>query len=398
MLDGGGATVPAGRVQTVRGRYERLLGDYSRAIGRVAGMTPSENGEAERLYDEASQAHEDAVRAYEEAERRYEEKHKPYEAAVAAAERVYEEKRRERVKVVEEVREQFEKAPDLYQQHFQEVLEKYQQTCAEEHEQVVAASGLYILGTERHEARRIDNQLRGRAGRQGDPGTSRFYLSLEDDLLRIFGAERIQKIMDRLGMEEGEPIEHGLVTRAIENAQKRVEAHNFDIRKHLLEYDDVMNKQREVIYQQRRSFLAGENLKSEVLEMIEELTEQTVAVYASKEVFAEEWDWKGLNDTLFRQFNFRLSVTEDERKDFTPEMLADVVREKALQVYDEKEHTFTPPVLRYLEKMILLQAMDGLWKDHLLSMDHLKEGIGLRGYGQKNPLQEYQKEAFSMFE
>ena len=398
MLDGGGATVSAGRVQTVRGRYERLLGDYSRAIGRVAGMTPSENGEAERLYDEASQAHEDAGRAYEEAERRYEEKHKPYEAAVAAAERVYEEKRRERVKVVEEVREQFEKAPDLYQQHFHEVLEKYQQTCAGEHEQVVAAGGLYILGTERHEARRIDNQLRGRAGRQGDPGTSRFYLSLEDDLLRIFGAERIQKIMDRLGMEEGEPIEHGLVTRAIENAQKRVEAHNFDIRKHLLEYDDVMNKQREVIYQQRRSFLAGENLKSEVLEMIEELTEQTVAVYANKEVFAEEWDWKGLNDTLFRQFNFRLSVTEDERKDFTPEMLADVVREKALQVYDEKEHTFTPPVLRYLEKMILLQTMDGLWKDHLLSMDHLKEGIGLRGYGQKNPLQEYQKEAFSMFE
>ena len=299
---------------------------------------------------------------------------------------------------MEEVREQFEKAPDLYQQHFHEVLEKYQQTCAGEHEQVVAAGGLYILGTERHEARRIDNQLRGRAGRQGDPGTSRFYLSLEDDLLRIFGAERIQKIMDRLGMEEGEPIEHGLVTRAIENAQKRVEAHNFDIRKHLLEYDDVMNKQREVIYQQRRGFLAGENLKSEVLEMIEELTEQTVAVYANKEVFAEEWDWKGLNDTLFRQFNFRLSVTEDERKDFTPETLADLVREKALQVYDEKEHTFTPPVLRYLEKMILLQTMDGLWKDHLLSMDHLKEGIGLRGYGQKNPLQEYQKEAFSMFE
>jgi preprotein translocase SecA subunit len=398
LLDGGVATVPTERLEAMRNRYERLLEDYSRAIVRVAGTTVSDNGEVTRLCEEASQAYEEAVRAYEEAERCYEEKHEPYEKAVAAAERAYEEKRRERVKVVEEVREQLEKAPDLYKQLFDEVLEKYKQTCAEEREKVVAAGGLHILGTERHEARRIDNQLRGRAGRQGDPGTSRFYLSLEDDLLRIFGAERIQKIMDRLGMEEGEPIEHGLVTRAIENAQKRVEAHNFDIRKHLLEYDDVMNKQREVIYQQRRGFLAGENLKNEVLEMIEALAEETAAFCANKEVFPEEWDWKGLSDALFRQFNFRLTLSENEREDFTPETLADLVREKALQAYNEKEHAFTPPVMRYLEKMILLQTMDGLWKDHLLSMDHLKEGIGLRGYGQKNPLQEYQKEAFAMFE
>ena len=191
---------------------------------------------------------------------------------------------------------------------------------------------MHILGTERHEARRIDNQLRGRAGRQGDPGTSRFYLSLEDDLLRIFGAERVQKIMDRLGMEEGEPIEHGLVTKAIENAQKRVETHNFDIRKHLLEYDDVMNKQREIIYQQRRDFLGGENLKNEVLGMIETLMEDLVATFATKEVFPEEWDWKGLDDALFRQFNMRLALSEDEHKDFTPDKLEDLVKEKVFQM------------------------------------------------------------------
>ncbi len=398
LLDEGPARVVAPRVEAVRSRYERLLETYTRAVWRIAETPLSENGEVAQRYEEARRAYEDAVFAYEEAERRYEEHYKPYEEAIAAAERAYEEKRRERVKVVEEVREQLEKAPDLYQQLFDDVLAKYRQTCAEEREKVVAAGGLHILGTERHEARRIDNQLRGRAGRQGDPGTSRFYLSLEDDLLRIFGAERIQKIMDRLGMEEGEPIEHGLVTRAIENAQKRVESHNFDIRKHLLEYDDVMNKQREVIYQQRRSFLAGENMKGEVLAMIEELAEDIAAAHASKEVYPEEWDWKGLNDGLFRQFNFRLQLSEDAQKNSTPETLTDLVREKAVEVYDERERGFTPPVLRYLEKVILLQTIDALWKDHLLAMDHLKEGIGLRGYGQKNPLQEYQKEAFAMFE
>jgi len=398
LFAGGVLAEPPEQARTLRIRYERVLGDYSRAISRIAEGAVSENGAVEAAYLEARQAYEEAVRAYEEAERLYEDAHKPYEDAVAEAERVYEEKRRERVKVVEEVREQLEKAPDLYKQQFDEVLEKYKAICAEEREKVVAAGGLHILGTERHEARRIDNQLRGRAGRQGDPGTSRFYLSLEDDLLRIFGAERVQKIMERLGMEEGEPIEHNLVTRAIENAQKRVEAHNFDIRKHLLEYDDVMNKQREIIYQQRRSFLGGENLKNEVLEMIEALAEDVVASFANKEVFPEEWDWKGLDDALFRQFNLRLALNEDEHKDFTPETLEDFVKEKIRHVYEERERTFSPSVMRYLEKVILLQTIDSLWKDHLLSMDHLKEGIGLRGYGQKNPLQEYQKEAFAMFE
>lgn len=398
LLNDGAGTASVSQLETTRERYDRIVEDYNRAILRLTAASVSENGEVTQHYEEAKQAYEEAQRAYEEAERGYEEQHQPYTEAIAAAERAYEEKRREHVQAVEEVREQLEKAPDLYKQLYDEVLEKYRKICVEERGKVVAAGGLHIIGTERHEARRIDNQLRGRAGRQGDPGSSRFYLSLEDDLLRIFGAERIQKVMDRLGMEEGEPIEHGLVTRAIENAQKRVEAHNFDIRKHLLEYDDVMNKQREVIYQQRRGLLAGESLKSEVIEMVEGMAEQTAADYANPDLPPEEWDWKGVDDALFRHFNARLHLNEEEKQNFSQESLADFVRERALRTYEEREQTFTPPVMRYLEKMILLQTMDNLWKDHLLSMDHLKEGIGLRGYGQKNPLQEYQKEAFAMFE
>ncbi len=397
-FEGPEGTQQAANIENVRYRYERLLNEYDRAVLRLTEGVMSENGEVEHAHSEAQQAYDEAVSTYEEAERQYEEQHQPYENALATAEREYEEQRRERVKVVEEVREQLEKAPDLYKQQFDEVLEKYQSICTEEREKVVAAGGLHIIGTERHEARRIDNQLRGRAGRQGDPGASRFYLSLEDDLLRIFGAERVQKIMDRLGMEEGEPIEHGLVTRAIENAQKRVEAHNFDIRKHLLEYDDVMNKQREIIYQQRRSFLGGENLKSEVLEMIDDLVEETLASFVTKELDPTEWDWKALDDALFRQFNLRLTLSDEDQKEMTSEQLEEIVQKNVFQAYEAREQSFTPPVLRYLEKVILLQTIDGLWKDHLLSMDHLKEGIGLRGYGQKNPLQEYQKEAFTMFE
>jgi len=299
LLAEGAAAVSGERLEGARQRYERWLEEYGRALLRAADSLLPENGERNLSYEEARAAYEEAMRAYQEADQRYEEKRKPYEEAVARAGQIYEAKRRERVKAVEEVREQLEKAPEQYRQVYDEVLEKYRRICAEEREKVVAAGGLHILGTERHEARRIDNQLRGRAGRQGDPGTSRFYLSLEDDLLRIFGAERIQKIMDRLGMEEGEPIEHKLVTRAIENAQKRVEAHNFDIRKHLLEYDDVMNKQREVIYQQRRSILAGENLRGMVLAMIEERAEHLALTYADKDVFPEEWDWKALNEAFF---------------------------------------------------------------------------------------------------
>ena len=396
--DGTGEGEASERLNLNRSRYEGWLEDYCRSIIQMAGLAMSENGGAQEEYEDARRAYEENQQAYQDADQRYEEARKPYEAAVAEAERVYEQKRKDHVQVIEEVREQLEKAPDAYSQDFNEILEKYEQTCSEEREKVVAAGGVHILGTERHESRRIDNQLRGRAGRQGDPGSSRFFLSLEDDLLRIFGAERVQKIMDRLGMEEGEPIEAGLVTRAIENAQGRVEGHNFDIRKHLLEYDDVINKQREVIYEQRRGFLSGENLKGQVLEIVEGMAEESVLNYADKGIDPTEWDWKGLDDTVFRQFNMRLGLSEEQQEELITEDLQDLVRDRALQHYEEREQAFTPPVMRYLEKVIMLQTMDSLWKDHLFAMDHLKEGIGLRGYGQKNPLQEYKKEAFSLFD
>ena len=282
--------------------------------------------------------------------------------------------------------------------NYQAALERHRARCLADRETVLAAGGLHILGTERHESRRIDNQLRGRSGRQGDPGTSRFYLSLEDDLLRIFGAERVQRIMERLGMEEGEPIEHRWINAAIENAQKKVEGHNFDIRKHLLEYNDVMNKQREVIYGRRRQGLAAEILKEEVLEIAEQLAEDLTAAHVNREIHPSEWDWKALDDVLFKQFNFRLQLGEDERAELGPEEVQELVVQRVRALYDEREQTFGPPVMRHLEKVVMLQTIDTLWKDHLLGMDHLKEGIGLRGYGQKNPLNEYQREGFEMFQ
>ncbi|MGH7835025.1 MAG: preprotein translocase subunit SecA, partial [Candidatus Binatia bacterium] len=342
--------------------------------------------------------YERARAAFEQAEARCEELREPYEERVKEAQRNYEAKRQEYVRAVEGIREELEKAPDAYRQRYDEILSSYQKTCAGERVDVIAAGGLHIIGTERHESRRIDNQLRGRSGRQGDPGSSRFFLSLEDDLMRIFGADRIQGIMTRLGMEEGVPIEHRLVTRAIENAQKKVEAHNFDIRKHLLEYDDVMNKQREVIYQQRREVLGGESLKEEILEMAQGLAEEKVELSADKELHPSEWDLNALNETLHHQFNIRMHLNPEEVESLSEERLQEVVEKQILQTFDEKEKRFGPEMMRQIEKFVMLQTIDGLWKDHLLNMDHLKEGIGLRGYGQKNPLQEYQKEAFAMFE
>jgi len=370
--------------------YEQRINDYE---FWVTSLVLSRGGHATTVAE-----YEEARRAYEEAEARCEELRIPYEEALRQAQKNYEAKRQEYTRVVEKIREQLEKAPDAYRQRYEEILKGYGQTCAEEREKVIVAGGLHIIGTERHESRRIDNQLRGRSGRQGDPGSSRFYLSLEDDLMRIFGADRIQGIMNRLGMEEGVPIEHRLVTRAIENAQKKVEAHNFDIRKHLLEYDDVMNKQREVIYHQRREVLAGENLKEEVLEMARGLAEEAVERYGDKNLHPAEWDLSGLRELLYHRCNFRLELSSEEQEQLTVEKLREIVLEKVGLTYDKKEERFTPPMLRQLEKIIMLQTIDSLWKDHLLNMDHLKEGIGLRGYGQKNPLQEYQKEGFEMFE
>jgi len=340
--------------------------------------------------------YESAYRAFEEAETRCEEIRQPYEQTIQQAQLNYETKRQEYLRMVERVREELDKAPDQYRQRFDEIFASYNAICSQEKEQVIAAGGLHILGTERHESRRIDNQLRGRAGRQGDPGSSRFYLSLEDDLMRIFGADRIQGIMSRLGMEEGVPIEHGLVTRAIENAQKKVEAHNFDIRKHLLEYDDVLNKQREVVYNERREVLKGQTLKEHVTELAETLADDIVGRYADKEVHSEDWDLKGLHEAFYHQFNLRLDFKAGDG--LTAEGAAEMARARIIEVYEDKEKRFGEPMLRQLEKIIMLQTIDSLWKDHLLNMDHLKEGIGLRGYGQKNPLQEYQKEGYDMFE
>jgi preprotein translocase subunit SecA len=256
--------------------------------------------------------------------------------------------------------------------------------------------GLHIIGTERHESRRIDRQLRGRCARQGDPGSSRFYLSLEDDLLRIFGAERISSIMERLEMEEGERIEHKLITSAIERAQARVEAHNFDIRKHLLEYDDVMNKQREVIYEQRSKILSQDNLKEEVENAIDELAAEIAQGYADEKVHPDEWDLRGLKDAVFKQFYFPFQLPAS-LKDLTSEGLQDLIGEQARTTYNAKEADFGEEMLRQVEKMIFLQVIDTLWKEHLLNMDHLKEGIGLRGYAQRDPLREYQKEGYNLF-
>jgi preprotein translocase subunit SecA len=266
-------------------------------------------------------------------------------------------------------------------------------------EGVVELGGLHILGTERHESRRIDNQLRGRSGRQGDPGSSRFYLALEDDLMRIFGGERITGIMEKLGMEEGEPIEHNLISKAIENAQSKVEAHNFDIRKQLLEYDDVMNQQREVIYKQRREILNGRSLKSTIVDMIQEKAEEIAGRATNEKVLPEEWDWKGLKDVVFKQFSFRIgNVDEDTLDGLTQDGLAQWISEFCLEVYDEKETVIGTEDFRNLERIIMLQTVDNLWKDHLLSMDHLKEGIGLRGYAQQDPLIVYKKEGFELFQ
>lgn len=274
--------------------------------------------------------------------------------------------------------------------------ERIKRECEAEKEKVVSLGGLHIIGTERHESRRIDNQLRGRSGRQGDPGFSRFYLSLEDDLLRIFGSDRISGLMERLGMEEDIPIEHGMVTRAIENAQKKVEAHNFDIRKQLIEYDDVMNKQREVIYKQRRNLLIGDGLRDEIFNIADELTDKTVSIYCSEDSYPDEWDLKGLADAVSGQFSIGID-NSDELKDKGIDAIKEHLRKIADEAYFKKEAEFGKEVLGQIERMVMLRVIDSNWKDHLLSMDYLKEGIGLRGYGQKDPLIEYKREGFELF-
>jgi preprotein translocase subunit SecA len=267
-----------------------------------------------------------------------------------------------------------------------------------EHEEVVAVGGVHIIGTERHEARRIDNQLRGRSGRQGDPGSSRFYVSLEDDLMRIFAADRISGIMQRLGMEEGVPIESRFVSKQIENAQKRVEGQNFSYRKHVLEYDDVMNKQREAVYGLRKQLLEGEDQKEYLMGIADDIMIDLVARHAGENVHPDEWDVNGLSTAVLQQFGFDYRAEGIDPGQLGSKQLEEALLAKAHEKYDQKEALIGAAPMRYHERMIMLQIVDSHWKDHLLGMDHLKEGIGLRGYGQRDPLVEYKKESFGLFE
>jgi len=283
--------------------------------------------------------------------------------------------------------------PDYTDEDWLKALSEAEQRCADDKEKVLSLGGLHILGTERHEARRIDNQLRGRSGRQGDPGSTRFYLSLEDDLMRIFGSDRISGLMGRLGMEEDIPIENRMVSKAIENAQKRVEAQNFDIRKHLLEYDDVMNKQRTEIYAFRKEILqGGDNLRQRILSMMDEIGEELLVIYCPEDTRFSEWDVKGLKDSIYGVYSLTLDAVPEDIQTLREKISVDI-----RGLYKAKEDEIGQEMMRYLEKMIVLQVVDSQWKDHLLAMDHLKEGIGLRGYGQRDPLVEYKREAFDMF-
>lgn len=284
------------------------------------------------------------------------------------------------------------------QEEWERALAEVQKPIQDEHENVVRMGGLHILGTERHEARRIDNQLRGRAGRQGDPGSSRFYLSLEDDLMRVFGSERISGLMARIGMSEGIPIEHRMVSRAIERAQKQVEGHNFSIRKHLLEYDDVMNKQRESIYTQRREILQGKNLKEDIMELIGTLVEWLMESHTSKEKSPDDWDVEGLRKGIASQFGLDIEDLGIDWATINYEELKEKITKTLNNAYQEKESIIGKERMREFERVIMLQIIDSQWKDHLLGMDYLKEGIGLRGYGQRDPLVEYKRESYDMFQ
>jgi preprotein translocase subunit SecA len=280
-----------------------------------------------------------------------------------------------------------------------EAFNRYKAQTDVEHDEVTAVGGLHILGTERHESRRIDNQLRGRAGRQGDPGSSRFYLALEDDLMRIFAKEWVSNLLQRLGMEEGVPIESKLITRRIETAQKAVEGQHFESRKHLLEYDDVMNKQREAVYGLRRRLLEGTDQKDLILEdYVSAILGELIEQYCPAKAHADDWDIKGLKDAVFTRFGVDFVAEGVKADSLNRQELGDAIFGKLKERYDAKEKLIGPDAMRHHERMIMLSVIDQQWKDHLLSMDHLKEGIGLRGYGQHDPLVEYKKESFDMFE
>jgi preprotein translocase subunit SecA len=266
-------------------------------------------------------------------------------------------------------------------------------------EVALAGGGLYVVGTERHESRRIDNQLRGRSGRQGDPGASKFFLSLEDDLMRIFGSERMDSMLQKLGLKEGEAIAHPWVNKALEKAQQKVEARNFDIRKNLLKYDNVMNDQRKVIYEQRKDLMRVDDVSDEIAGMRQEVIETLVAKYIPANAYAEQWDTKGLHEECLRLFNLDLPIADWAKQEgIDDEQIRQRISDAADRKMAEKAANYGPEVMRMAEKSLLLQIVDQSWKEHLLALDHLRHGIGLRAYGQRDPLNEYKREAFEMFE
>jgi len=289
--------------------------------------------------------------------------------------------------------------PDMDEERKSERAESLKNGWQGLHDRAIEAGGLHIIGTERHESRRVDNQLRGRSGRQGDPGTTRFYLCLEDPLMRIFGSDRLGGLMQKLGMKEGEAIEHPWVTKSIENAQRKVESRNFDIRKQLLEYDDVANEQRKIIYQQRNAFMDADNVSEEIQLLREDVLDAVLADHTPAGVMEEEWDVPGLESALQRVFGLEAPVEQwlelDKRLNY--EGLRSKVMGLVQTSYAEKEALMGSEMARHFEKSIMLQVLDSQWKDHLASMDHLREGIHLRGYAQKNPKQEYKKESLAMF-
>ena len=264
-------------------------------------------------------------------------------------------------------------------------------------EGVKELGGLAIIGTERHEARRIDNQLRGRSGRQGDPGVTQFYISLEDDLMRLFGSENILGLMDKLGMDDSIPIENNIISKGIENAQKKVEARNFDIRKHVLEYDDVMNQQREVIYAQRRQVLMGENLKDSILDMIKKVVARTIDSFSGESPYPEEWDLAAILQAAEQSFLPNHKLTKEKLASMEADEVREYIEEEALKAYQAREEQLGEETLRELERLVLLKVVDAKWMDHLDAMDQLRQGIYLRAYGQRDPLTEYKFEAYDMF-
>ena len=282
---------------------------------------------------------------------------------------------------------------------YERIYKKYKDEADIEAKKVIEAGGLHIIGTERHESRRIDNQLRGRAGRQGDAGSSRFFISLEDDLMRLFGGDRLTRLVETMNMPDDEPLEHGLLTKTIEGAQKKVEGNNFGIRKHVLQYDDVMNKQREIIYGERRKVLEGESLKDDIANMAKSLIENNIELYTNGSQYPEEWDLEGLENYFRKIFDLEKGfLKQEDVKSLTKEELVEDILEQARDKYSKKEEEFGQEKFREVERIILLQVVDSKWMDHIDAMDQLRQGIGLRAYGQEDPVRSYQMEGFDMFE